>query len=507
VEVRERDDSRGEDDDGRPGGLSFLLDEADDGWVDEGDDADLRAQPGGRLVSQTWLVVLLVLVGGGGFVGWRWSSEADLRAVLTSSTATYGGVLSRLRLASDAAGLSAVAGTAPRAAERLQDDLDRLEGGGDKRAAVADQVAAERQVLLAVAELQGVDAAPLAVWGAGHASLSRAVREEGRTRGRLSDLDGDAAGRLPDTPGTLDRISATVGSALVGDVQRTAGELLADLGGAQRTADLRAAAQRAPAQREAVLTAAGGLRESPGAPVLDAFASALSSVAGLRDLTPATTDIWPGVRAALAEQLGAVGDADGSLTGGTVRARLPLVLSLLDGVVDRAAAAHAAWVPVHATAVSQQAADAAALAGYRDALQAWGAALAELARDLSQLADRAGAGPASVLAQDVATASATSTSLTTAVEVHAPPTGTEAAHAELVTASRAVSDPLRRASVGTSAPDCPDCPATGSPLQADLVAAVMAARDWPAVQARAEQARVAAERAVAGRALPPPPDA
>jgi hypothetical protein len=503
VEVRERDDSRGGEDDGLPGGLSFL----DDG--DDGDDnrADVGARPGGRLVSATWLAVLVVLVGGGGFVGWRWAGEADLRQVLTSSTATYGDVLSRLRLASDATGLSTVAATAPRAAERLQDHLDQLEGGGEKRSAVADQVAAERRVLLAVAGLQGVDAAPLAVWGAAHGQLASAVTQEGRTRGRLSDVDGDAASRLPDTPGTLQRISATVGGALVGDVQRTAGELLAELGGAQRTADLRAAAERAPAQREAVLAAAQGLREFAGAPVLAAFASALSAVADLRELSPAATGVWSGVRAALAEQLGAVGDADGSLTGGTVRARLPLVLSALDGLVDRAAAAHAAWQPVHAAAVAQQAADAAALARYRDALQAWGAAQAQLQTDVPRVAALASGQPAAVVAFDVAALSGTATSLTSALEVHAPPTGTETAHAELLTATRAISDPLTRAAFGLGASDCPDCPAAGSPAAADLAEAARAVAAWPAVQARVEQARAAADQAVAGRALPAPPDA
>ena len=501
MEVRERDDSLGWDDDGLPGGLAFT----DDDGLPYDDD---EPAPGGRRArSLAWLLVLAVLLGGTGAYLTRWVGEADLRQVLAGSTATYGDVLTRLRLAQDAAALSAAAATAPRAAERLQDELGRLEGGGERRAVVADQVAAERQVLLAVAALEGVDAAPLAVWGAAHGRLSRAVTEEGRTRAALRTVDGDTARRLPDSAVALRRISATVGGALVGDVQRTAGELLADLGAATKTADLRAAAERAPAQRDAVLVAGEGLRGTPGAPVLESFAAALMAVHELRDLSPAETGAWVGVRAALEEHLGAVGDADGSLTGGTVRASLPLVLRAVDGVVDRAAAAHAAWQPVHDAAVAQQAADTLALHRYGSDLKAWGAAHAQLRSAVPDLARRAAREPASAVARTAGDLSGTAGALAEAVAIGTAPPGTEQAHAVLVQASRALADPLRRVAFQLTAPDCPDCPQGGSAVAADLVAAERAAADWAGAAAAAEQARVAAEQAVAARALPPPPDA
>lgn len=497
MEVRELDDSLGWEDGGLPGGLAFL----DDDHVEE-------PSPAGRRVrSLAWLVVFAVLLGGGGSYLWRWVGEADVREVVASSTATYGDVLSRVRLAQDAAALSAAAATAPRAAELLQDHLGRLAGGGERREAVAQQIAAERQVLLAVADLESVAGAPLAVWGTVHGRLSRSVTEEGRTRAVLRSVDGDAARRIPDSAAALRRISATVGSALVGDVQRTAGELLADLGAAQKTADLRAAAERAPAQRDAVMLAGEGLRGTPGGDVLEDFSAALMAVSELRDLAPASTAVWPEVRTALADRLGAVGDADGSLTGGTVRARLPLVLQTVDGVVDRAAAAHAAWQPVHDAAVADKAADTAALGRYAAALQAWGAAHAQLASALPPLARRLAERPASELLAEAGALSGVGTSLADAVAVHAPPPGTEAAHAALVEVSRALADPLRRAAFSLTGQGCADCPPAGGATNADVDQAIRAADAWPEVAQRAEAARLAAEQAVAARPLPPPPDA
>lgn len=483
--VRERDDTGWDE---LPGGLPF-----------SDDDEPLDPPRGRGLRTAAWLLVVGLLLGGGGAFGARWLGESDVRSVLASSTATYAQVLTRLRSAADAEALAAAAAGAPGAAERLQADLDRLDStSGERRRAVAGQVAAERDVLLAVAALDEVDRAPLRIWGMAHAELAAAVEAEERARSVLLVADSAAAQRLPDTPAVIRRIGSTVGEAVVGDVARSAGDLLADLGAATRTADLRTAAERAEGQRSAVVAAQEGLGGSADAAVLAAFANALQAVGELRTLTPAETGGWPAVRTRMGDALRIVADADSSVAAGLVRGRLPIVLESIDRLVVQAEQAQAAWQPAYDAALAAQAGDDAALRAHGDRVRAAVEAWTQLRSDVEALAGTGGAGEVLVAAASDAT------SLRTDLAAAAPPAGVEAAHAGLVAAVDAVARPL---AAGVVALDCIECTGVQDTLRDSVGAAALALPAWDPALAAWEAALAAAQQAVTDRALPPPPDA
>lgn len=474
MDVRERDDTGwGE----LPGGLSFSDVEPDD---------DLPPRRRG-LRAFAWVLVLGVLLGGGGAWGARWLGDADVRGVLASSTSTYGAMLERLRQAPDAQRLAAVAVGAPGAVDRLEADLRRLgTAGSSRRSAVAAQVAAERDVLVAVAALHELDGSPLRVWGQAHADLAAAVRAEEATRSSLRLADPDAARRLPDTAAVFRRIATTVGEAVVTDVTRAAADLLADLDAATRTADLREAAARAQAQRTAVTAAGSGLGGGADAAVLAAFGDGLLAVAELRALTPEATGVWPPVRVRLQSSLRVVSDADSSVAAGTVRARLPLVLDAVDRLVTRAEQAHAAWQPRFDAAVAAQSADAAALRMHAEQVRGAAAGWPALRAAVEGLT-RPGAGPA-----DLDDAWAGVDGLRLALAATSPHAKTQAAHEDLLRAVADVELPLRQAREQT----LPGPVSVGRLLDA-----------WEPALAAWEAALAAAETEVATRSLPAAPDA
>lgn len=477
---------------GLPGGLSF---------TDEVDDDQPPARR--RLHTAAWLVVLGLLLGGAGAWGWRWVGESDVRSVLASSTATYSTMLERLRQAPDAAALAAVAGSAPRAAARIDGELAELSGGSERRAVVAGQVAAERDVLLAVGALAPLEQAPLRVWGDAHAALSAAVDREASARAALRVVDAEAAGRLPDTAASVRGLAGTVGEAVVGDVARAAGDLVTELETAQRTADLRAVAERSTAQREAVTDAAQGLGGSPDGAVLAAFAEALLAVGDLRELTPADTSPWPSVRGRLQSSLQVVAEADAGLASGSVRGRLPLVLQAVDRLVGRAVAAQVAWQPGFDAAVAARAADAAALREHgvrvREAVAAWPAVRpaveALMPESPPEQLDAAWAGAEGVWQLLAGTT--------------APPGPVEAPFAALVTAVDAVSGPLAAARVQAQLLSMfpPEYLPPAAPPAEQVAAAQAALPGFDPALAAWDAALVAVEAEVAARALPPPPDA
>lgn len=490
MDVRERDDEAGWGE--LPGGLAF----ADDGRP------PTPSRRRRTLRTMTWLLVVSALLGGGTVAAARHLGESDVREVLASSTSTYSRVLLQLRQAADAEALAAVAVTAPGAADQLTADLARLsDDGGQRRAAVAAQVAAERDVLLAVGTLEDVDRTPLRAWGDAHRELASAVTAETRTRGVLRVVDERAARRLPDTPATLRRITSTVGEALVVDVTQTAGDLLADLGAATTTADLRAAAGRAAPQRDAVRAASTGLRGTGDARVLEAFAAGLQAVGDLREITPAETGGWPGVRARLAQQLGVVADADDSLAAGAVRGRLPLVLTAVDGLVARVAAAHAAWQTLHDAAVRAQADDGAALRRYADLVRAQATGWAELRGQVAVLDGVAGG----QLAAAVAPVAASAAQVQTALSAVVVPAGGETAHGALTAGVAGVVGPVVRVHEQLQA--CAGCPAAEGPARVMLQEAQSALPAWDGALPTWEAAVTAALEAVAARPLPAPPEA
>ena len=490
MDVRERDDAEW---DGLPGGLAF-----------SGDlDDDVEPPPRRGWQVAAWLVLLGLLAGAGGAAGLRWYGEADVRDVLSSSTATYAQALTRLRSAPDVESLAAAAAGAPGVAARLDDDLARRDGGGGgRRAAVAAQVAAERDVLLAVGALGEVDRAPLRVWGDAHAAIRAAVTAEERARSGLLVADAEGARRLPDTPAVLRRINSTVGEAVVGDVTRSAGALLTDLGAATGTADLRAVAERAEAQRTAVAAAQEGLGGSGDGAVLAAFAGALQAVAELRALTPAETSGWPPVRTRLDDALRVVADADSSLEAGTVRAQLPLVLAAVDELVDRAQEAHAAWQPVYDAALAEHAADGAALRAHAERVRAVAAQWNGLFDAVAQLQTE----PVEERAPAVEEVAATADQLYEALVAAVPPAALSATHGDLLSALDGVRRPLVPVVVE---PECLDCPESGTaapaPVDDGVDSAAEALPAWDPALAAWEAAVTAAEAEITGRALPPPP--
>jgi hypothetical protein len=480
-----------------PGGLAYL------------DDEPLPAPAGRRqrvLRTLVWLVVVAALLGTAAVLGVRYAGESDVRSVLASSTSTYGRVIGELRRAADAEELAAVAVTAPRAADELSRDLGRLrDAGGMRRAALAAQVAAERDVLLAVADLADVDRAPLRVWGDAHDDLADAVDDERAARAALASVDDDAARRLPDTDAALRRVTSTVGEALVRDVTGTAADLLGALTDTQTTADVRAIAERAGGQRRAVLAASERL-EGSDSEVLGAFSEALQAVSELAALTPDDTSMWAPVRDRLATHLAVVGDADGSVAAGAVRGRLPIVLGALDDLVAQAAAAQAAWEAEHAAAVAAQTADTEALAAYAGQVRAVAAEVSALRTQLDQAVargDQVRTGDLVVALEPLwVAADRIAAELATA----APPPATAPAHAALTdVASRALSA-LTAAREQVRADGCVDCPATDSAAWQSLLQAQTAAASWPDAVAAWESAVVAAEHAIATRPLPTPPE-
>lgn len=496
--VRTRQDASSEVDDledGLLGGLAF-------------DDAEPEPAPPSHPALRralAWLVTLAVLAAGG-LGGWAWWQARDVRAVVASSAEVYADALGALGAAQDPAAVAAAAADLPRAASRIEGERGRLRTEeGARRQAVVAQLEAERDVLLALAPLAGLADAPLRVWGGVHERLVEAVAAETRTRAGLRRHDSGGASRLPDTSVALRAIATTVGTALVADVQRSAGEVLDQLEAATRTADLRALGTDAAAQREAVEAAQSGLPGSPDATVLTSFAAALDALRGLEPVTPADTSAWPGVRSRVAEHLRVVGDADDSLAAGSVRARLPVVLASVDRLVAAAARAYEQWQPLHDAAVARQAADRTALERYAEQVRGRAADVVAVRTGLRDVV-ATGADTATAAA-GLAPLAASAAELAAALGGTAPPEGTAAAHAELldvVTTLQAttstVLDELREAA-------CQDCPVTGTPAAQALERGAERADGWDAALAGWEQAVAAALAAVDARELPAPPDA
>lgn len=484
-------------DDELPGGLAFTE-------VDL-EEPEPPAHPALRR-ALSWVVVLALLAGGA-FVGLRWYGDRDVRAVLTTTSALYRTALSDLADARDPVALATAAGEGRDRADRLDGQLGRLSStGGGRRAAVARQVRAESAVLRALVPLERLADAPLGVWGRTRADVERAVTVETAARTALRGVDSGAAQRLPDVRATLARVAATVGQALVQDVQRSAGELLDDLAAAERTPDLRAAAERATAQREAVAAAAAGLGPTGDAAVLEEFSAALDAVRLLATLTPAETTAWSDARARLGVRLLAVAQADDGLAAGSVRARLPLVLASVDRVVARAAAAQAAWQPLRDAAVAQQAGDRAALARYAEGVRAasseWAAVRTDVATALSTRAAEPRATVRLALLPQVSAADRLVTGMRAP-----PPAGTEQAHAALLATVEPLAAALAASLVELGADPCQDCPVSGAPVWPALDEGVRAAAAWDDRLPAWEAAVAAADAAIAARALPPPPDA
>jgi hypothetical protein len=495
VDVRERDDgSPGWGD--LPGGLSFTEEEPLP-------PPPVRRSWAGRLLR--WLLVLALLAAAA-VVGLRWQGEQDVRDVLASSTATYTRVVEAVGDARDPEALASAAALAPRAVQRLDGDLGRLRPGDrGRRAAVRDQVEAEQAVLRALAPLERLADGPLGVWGRAHEPLADAVAEEGRTRIALGAVDAGAARALPDTAAAVRRLSAAVGSALVSDVQRSAGELLDDLAAAQRTADLREAAGRATGQRSAVAVAADGLGGADAA-VLSEFAAALDAVRDLEQVTPADTAAWPGIRSRLSEHLRFVADSDDSLAAGSVRARLPLVLTAVDGLVARAAEAHAAWQPLHDAAVAQKASDAAALQRYATALRGTADEWSRLRSDVTALAGRRTT-PTAGAVVELGVLATTGDRLLSALRTTAVPEGAGTAHAALVSSAEALTSTLATVLDELRDAECQDCPVSDDPGWRSLDRGASASSSWDTAFAAWERAVAEADAAVAAREPPPPPDA
>jgi hypothetical protein len=482
-----------------PGGLAFLEDSLLE--VELPPPLPRRSLPA-RLLR---LLLALALLAGAGLAGARWAAEQDVRDVLASSTSTYARVLDLAGAARDPVALASAAALAPRGAERLQADLSALtDEPGERRAAVAALVTAEREVLLALAPLERLPDGPLRVWGTTAARLAEAVEAEVRARAGLRRVDDGAADALPDSASALRRVQATMGAALVDDVQRTAGELLDDLEAATRTAELREVAARAPGQRAAVAAAQRGLAGGGGAGVLADFGGALAAVEELTALTPGDTSAWPGARGRLQQALQAVADADDSLEAGSVRARTPLVLAALDGLVRRAGQAHAAWQPVHDAAVAQQAADRAVLQRYGEQVRAGATEWAQVRGGAEALL--AGAPTTGAAAAELDRLAAAADRVA-AVLAGRPPAGVEQAHAGLVDATRALRAALTGAYDALRRDPCRDCPAPATASWAGLRRAAPAARAWDDALAAWETAVTDADAAIGARPLPPAPDA
>jgi hypothetical protein len=452
------------------------------------------------------VLLALAVLAAAGLVGARWVGEQDTRDVLASSSLTYSRVLDAVAAAVDPATLASAAAIAPRGAERLAADLARLEGGGERRDRLAALVEREREVLLALAPLERLADGPLSVWGQAHQRLADAVVAELSARQALVAVDGGADDGLPDTAGVLRHVATTVGPALVEDVQRGAGAVLDGLAAAARTADLRLEAERATGQRAGVAAARDGLGQGTDETVLDAFASALDAVGELSAVTPAQTQQWPGIRSRLGEQLRFVADSDDSLAAGSVRARLPLVLASVDGVVARAAEAHAAWVPVHEAAVAAQAADAETARRHGEAVRAAGQQWALLRADVTALTSRTSP-PAGDVVPQLDRLSAAAESLGTELRASSAPPGAEAAASALVDVVEGVSQPLRAAFDELRLAPCQECPAADTAAWRALSrAGEVSGGGWDAAFPAWEQALADAEASIAARELPPPPD-
>lgn len=449
------------------------------------------------------LLVVVAVLAAGAVVARRWWSDRDLRDTVASTRDAYRRAAQQVLLASDATTLAGVAGRVQPVAAELDAAASRLRGtDGGRRDAVRAQARAEAAVLRALAPLADLPSSPLSVYGRTAGALTAAAEQEGRTRADLADADPGAARGLPDTAAVVRRVGSAAGAALLEDVQRSGGELLDALAQAQRTADLRGAADRAAGQRDAVAAARSGLGSAPGAGALDELVAALDAVRDLRELTPAATDRWPAVRQRLAEHLGAVGQAADSLAAGSLRSRLPLVLDGVDALVERAAQQQAQWQSARDAAVAQQAADSAAVNRYADdvtaALRDGAAARTGLAQVLGQALTADAAGTA--LAPLAASTSAAADRVRTATV----PAGAEAAHAALLARLDALAEPLAAAVLELGTTTCPDCAAADLPSWAGLAAA--AGASWDAEAAAWQRAVDAARAAVAARALPAPPD-
>ncbi|MFP5219796.1 MAG: hypothetical protein ACLGIG_08675, partial [Actinomycetes bacterium] len=311
--------------------------------------------------------------------------------------------------------------------------------------------------------------------------------------------------RLPDTGAATRRVATTVGAAVVEDVQRSAVELLDTLAAAERTADLRAAAASAGGLAAAVGAAERGLAGTADGAVLREFAGALGAVQRLEGLKPDDTSVWPEVRAELTRRLQAVGAADNSLTAGSVRGRLPIVLTDVDTLVTRAEQAHAAWVPVHAAAVERAQRETSALDRYERTVRDLDRSVAELRAFVTQLGDRAGepvpqgTGSMAVVQRDAA-------SLADALRAVQPPGDLLRAHAEVSEPVMTAATALTTAVTALAAETCVDCPVGSTPPWRAVGDAGQALDAWPGALTAWGDAVAKARAAVASRPLPPPPD-
>lgn len=361
----------------------------DIGWVE--DDPPQPEAPAGSGRRRTLLIasaaVTAVAVAGVLVAGYV--ADSGIRTALAGSTRDFNTVVTALAEASESGKVAAAADTAGPAADRIDGALRRLGAtSGAERNSVRDQLAAERDVLLAVAKLSTVGSEPLATWGGAHDTLSAALDAERESRGALARHQADAAGKLADTGVMLSKVTVAVGPALVEDATDQSIQLLQSLKAVSSTADLRKLGDAAAPEQAAVKAAAKALPAGDGKQVLTGYAAALGALAELSTIDAERTAGWPGTRAALAQTFGQVSAAAGSTGGANVRVVLDSALGAADKVVGAAAAAIADWKAKTDAAVKAREVDTEALASYSSFFRSQVSTYEQLRQDLSAFTDR-----------------------------------------------------------------------------------------------------------------------
>lgn len=340
------------------------------------------------LLAAAALVAVVALIAAG-LAGSRYVADGDLRAALASSTRDFNGVVEALTVAGSAENVATAADQADTAAGRVDDALTRLGSvSGPEDSAVRAQLEAEKALLLAVAQLEGVGSDPLMSWGAAHDDLTAAMKTEDGTRIALERFHGDAARALADTALMLTKVTAAVGPVLVDDATDESTRLLKSLASAKTTADLRKLGDAAAPEQAAVAAAAQALPVGDGKQVLTGYAAALSALADLSKISAESTGGWAGIRAELAQTFGQVAAAAGSTGGANVRVVLDGALAASDQVVTSAAAAIADWKAKTDAAIKARGTDTEALESYSAFFRSQAKTYEQLRLDLSAFTKR-----------------------------------------------------------------------------------------------------------------------
>ncbi len=325
-------------------------------------------------------LALLLLTSVAGVAGYRHLRDQPARDAFEAAQQAFGPIARSFAEAKDLEQVSF-------AGERAADAVKRLEAERSAAASVSSDLgngvtrvlAAQVAVAKAGAQLSDLSESDVTGWGDAHEALSMSTKQLASATSSLRADEADMASDVPSGKALLTNLESVVGSAVASVAEASLTSLLAELGSAKNTADVRSVAETAARDSESTKAAAEGM--VPGtqdAEELEGFVSVYEALAGLGALDSESLDDWGSMRQSLSTALGGVTSGSSVSTSGSA------AVESVNRLVERGRILLSDWQAKYDAAVKDKAADSTALDEYSKQMEAQMRAYSALRADLSE---------------------------------------------------------------------------------------------------------------------------